>query len=72
MTENLANGYSYESAQKELSNEYPHDRVQMVLRNFCVLVLWMKVASALEGLKRIEWNFCIVISSPAKGHTHGS
>ena len=30
MTETLANGYSYESAQQELSNEYQHDRVQMV------------------------------------------
>ena len=30
MTETLANGYSYESAQRELSNEYQHDRIQMV------------------------------------------
>ena len=27
MTENLAHGYSSESAQQELSNEYQHDRV---------------------------------------------
>ena len=27
MTETLANGYSYESTQRELSNEYKHDRV---------------------------------------------
>ena len=27
MTENLANGYSSESTQQELSNEYQHDRV---------------------------------------------
>ena len=27
MTETLANGYSYESTQRELSNEYQHDRV---------------------------------------------
>ena len=27
MTETLANGYSYESTQQELSNEYQHDRV---------------------------------------------
>ena len=38
MTETLANGYSSESTQRELSNEYQHD------------VLWMKVALALEGL----------------------
>ena len=50
MTETLANGYSYESTQRELSNEYQHDRVQMLFENLCVLVLWTKVASALEGL----------------------
>ena len=34
--------------QWELSNEYQHD---MVLNDFlCVLVLWAKVASVLEGL----------------------
>ena len=27
MTETLANGYSSESTQRELSNEYQHDRV---------------------------------------------
>ena len=50
MTETLANGYSYESTRQELSNEYQHDRVSMVFENICVLVLWMKLASALEGL----------------------
>ena len=29
---------------RELSNEYHHDKM------FCILVLWMKVASALEGV----------------------
>ena len=46
----LANGYSSESAQQELSNEYQHDRVLMFLKNLCILVLWAKVATALEGL----------------------
>ena len=50
MTETLANGYSSESTQWELSNEYQHDRVWMVIQNLGILVLWMKVASALEGL----------------------
>ena len=50
MIETLANGYSFESTQRELSNEYQHDRVLMVFKKICVLVLWMKVASALEGL----------------------
>ena len=50
MTETLANEYSSESAQQELSNEYQHDMVEMDFENLCVLVLWTKVASALEGL----------------------
>ena len=35
---------------QELSNEYQHDRVLMVLKNLCILVVWAKVATALEGL----------------------
>ena len=50
MTETLPNVYSSESTQRELSNEYKHDRVSMVSKNICVFVLWTKVASALEGL----------------------
>ena len=49
MTETLANGYSSERTQRELSNEYQHDRVWMVFKNICIFVLWTKVASALEG-----------------------
>ena len=45
--------YSSESTQRELSNEYQHDRVKMVFKNLCVIALWTKVASALEGLMRI-------------------
>ena len=54
MIETLACGYSSESTQRELSNEYQHDRVQMVFKNHCVLVLWMKVASALGGYLSIR------------------
>ena len=50
MIETLANGYSYESAQRELSYEYQQDRVWMIFRNLSILVIWTKVASALEGL----------------------
>ena len=32
MIETLANGYSYESTQRELSNEYRHDRVKMIFK----------------------------------------
>ena len=49
----LAYGYSYESSQQELSDEYQYDRVQMILVFFfCILVNWIKVASASEGLKK--------------------
>ena len=50
MTETQANGYSSKSTQRELSNEYQHDRVKTVFKNLCVLVLRTKVALALEGL----------------------
>ena len=51
MTETLPQGYSFLSTPRELSNEYQHDRVKMVFRNLCNLVLLMKVvASALKGL----------------------
>ena len=50
MIENLANRYSSVSTQKELFNEYQHDRVSVVFKIFCVCLLWTKVASALEGL----------------------
>ena len=51
MTETLANGYSSESTPRELSNEYQHDRVSMIFKDFCILVLSTNVGSALEGLK---------------------
>ena len=56
MTETLANGYSSESTQQELSNEYQHDRVQMIFKNLCFFLLWTKVASALEGLTSVEYH----------------
>ena len=50
ITKTLAHEYSSESTQGELSNEYQHDKVSKFFQNLCVLVLWMKAASALEGL----------------------
>ena len=44
MTKILANGYSYESTQWELSNAYQNDSVKMVFKNLCIFVLWTKVA----------------------------
>ena len=46
MIETLAHGYLYESAQRELTNECQQGLDDF--QNLCVLVLWMKVASALE------------------------
>ena len=51
MTETLAIGYSSESTQRELSNEYQHDRVKLVFTNLRVIVVWMEVDLELEGLK---------------------
>ena len=48
--ETLANGYSYDSARQELSNEYQHDRVKMIFTIFAIFVHWRKVTSASEGL----------------------
>ena len=50
MTETQEHGHLSESTQHELSNEYQHDKVQMVIKKLCIPVLWMKVALALEGL----------------------
>ena len=47
----MAHGYSSESTGWELSNEYQHDRVKMVIKNISTFVLWTNAASALEGFK---------------------
>ena len=39
MTETLEHGYSLESTQRELSNEYQHDRVKMVFKKLSIIVL---------------------------------
>ena len=50
MSETLAHEYSSDSNQQKLSNEHQHDRVWMVFRELCVIVLSMKVGLALEWL----------------------
>ena len=52
MTETLANGYSSESTQRELSYRYPDDLVRMIFIFFCILVHLKKVAS--EGFKQLS------------------
>ena len=54
MIETLANGYSSESTHQELSDEYQHDRVLMIFKIICILMLWTKVTSALEGFSWFE------------------
>ena len=51
----------YKSIQRELSNKYQHDRVYMVFKNLCVLVHWMKVASALIVFSMSE--FCYLMGN---------
>ena len=38
---------------RELSESFPMNTNKMVFKNLCIIVLWMKVASALEGLMYI-------------------
>ena len=58
----MAHWYSSESTQQELSNEYQHDKGSMVFKCLSVLVLWKKVASALEGLNQISNTFAMQCS----------
>ena len=64
MTEAVANGYSVKSTQRELSNEYQHDKV---FKNLCILVLCTKAASALEGLivplEVVSWYYVLLIKT---------
>ena len=53
MTETLANGYSYESTQWELSNEYQHDRVSMVFKRICSCALDESIPISIG---RVKWN----------------
>ena len=48
MTETMTHGYS---SQRELSNEYQHDRVKMIFIIFRFFVHWTKVTSAAEGFR---------------------
>ena len=63
MTETLTRRYSFEITQYELSNEFQHDRLSMVIRNLCIRVLWMKVARALIGRVKDVHCFSVVVFS---------
>ena len=46
------------------SNEYQHDRDKLGFKILCILVLWTKVASALEGLSSSKTYSTSIISWP--------
>ena len=50
----MAHGYSSDSSQQKLTNEYQHDRVKMIYIILCFFVYWMKVTPAAEGLNNIH------------------
>ena len=62
MTETLAHGYSSESSQRELSNEYQREQVSMVFEDICVLVIWTKVTTVLIGsVKYAKLIYCFIL-----------
>ena len=61
MSETLANGYSFESTHGELSDEYQHDRVEMVFKDLSILVLRTKVPLALDGLRGRHYRYSMFI-----------
>ena len=65
MTETLTRAYvySFESSQRELFNEYQHDRVQMVFKNLWALLLLIEIALEWEGL---------MVSEPQHRSTSGN
>ena len=64
MTENMANGYSSDRIQRELSNENQHDRVKMTFMIYCFFVHLMKVTSAADGLsKQFDYHLPTVINN---------
>ena len=51
MTGTLAHGYSFESAQQELSNEYQHDRER---ERIVLLILFKQLVSYLDEIKKTQ------------------
>ena len=59
MTNTLAHGYSSESTQQELYNEYQHDRVRMVFKDLCVLVLGSKISLSIGRVESSSRKFSL-------------
>ena len=58
MTETLAHGYSFDSTQRELSNEYQHDRVKMFFRkalHHCALDEIRLSIGRVKAINSIVW-----------------
>ena len=54
MTETLANGYSYDSTQRGLSNEYQHDMVKIIAKYFYDIVQRTKSRLSITRVKAKE------------------
>ena len=50
--ETLANGYSYDSARPELSNEYQHDRVKMI---FTIFLLFCALDESNLSIRKVKY-----------------
>ena len=73
MIETLAHGYSSESSQLELSNEYQHDRVQMVFNNLKEMIFIASISThassyciSTSGNNHIILNGCIRLNTIRK------
>ena len=69
MAEALAYGYSSDSTQRELSNEYLNDRVMKIFIIFCFFVHRIKVTSASEMLPTPTCLLCSLFSQVATERT---
>ena len=63
MTETMANWYSSDSASRELSNKYQHDRVKMIFRFF---LLFCALEESNLSIRRVHSDFNPLMS----GHDH--
>ena len=58
MTKTLSFGYSSESTQRELSNEYPHERHWMIFKN---LVSGVPLDERSIVIGRVFKNHCVLV-----------
>ena len=68
MTETMANGYSSESTQRELSNEYQHDRVFMDFEKSLRLCALEESSLSIVRVKRDQSFACHTEGPPTWKH----